>query len=201
MNKRTIMLTAAVFGTAGALASAGVAAGSSNGASLVIRHQVKGCHEWSLNGGSYGVVKTVKLSRGGTLSITDNHMWPRAHQAERPAIERAPGQAGRVFDGEDEGSVRRRPHAAHRRHGECDVHQAWHLQAAHQVARRLHADQDRRRGQRAASVGRRQPKPGVGVPRPPARAGRPRRGVFVSRPNRRMAPGRRSRRSSLRLRE
>jgi hypothetical protein len=76
MNKRTIMLTAAVFGAVGALASAGVAAGSSNGASLVIRHQVKGCHEWSLNGGSYGVVKTVKLSRGGTLSITDNDMMP-----------------------------------------------------------------------------------------------------------------------------
>ena len=52
MNKRTILMTAAVFGTVGALASAGAAAGSSNGANLVIRHQVKGCHEWSLNGGS-----------------------------------------------------------------------------------------------------------------------------------------------------
>ena len=76
MNKRTILMTAAVFGTVGALASAGAAAGSSNGANLVIRHQVKGCHEWSLNGGSYGVTKTVKLSRGGTLSITDNDMMP-----------------------------------------------------------------------------------------------------------------------------
>ena len=76
MNKRTILMTAAVFGTVGALASAGAAGGSSNGASLVIRHQVKGCHEWSLNGGSYGVTKTVKLSRGGTLSITDNDLMP-----------------------------------------------------------------------------------------------------------------------------
>jgi hypothetical protein len=76
MNKRTIMMTAAVVGTVGAFASAGAAAGSSNSASLVIRHQVKGCHEWSLNGGSYGVTKTVKLSRGGTLSITDNDMMP-----------------------------------------------------------------------------------------------------------------------------
>jgi hypothetical protein len=76
MNKRTIMMTAAVFAALGALTSAGVAAGSSNSASLVIRHQVKGCHEWSLNGGSYGVTKTLKLSRGGTLSITDNDMMP-----------------------------------------------------------------------------------------------------------------------------
>ena len=59
MNKRTIMMTAVVFGAAGAFAATGVAAGSSNSASLVIRHQVKGCHEWSLNGGSYGVAKTV----------------------------------------------------------------------------------------------------------------------------------------------
>jgi len=76
MNKQTIMMTAVALGAAGAIASAGVAAGSSNSASLVIRHQVKGCHEWSLNGGSYGVTKTVKLSRGGTLSITDNDMMP-----------------------------------------------------------------------------------------------------------------------------
>ena len=76
MNKRTIMMSAVVFGAVGAFASAGVAAGSSNSASLVIRHQVKGCHEWSLNGGSYGATKTLKLSRGGTLSITDNDMMP-----------------------------------------------------------------------------------------------------------------------------
>ena len=76
MNKRMIMLTAAAFGAAGAFTSAGVAAGSATGASLVIRHQVKGCHEWSLNGGAYGATKTVKLSRGGTLSITDNDLMP-----------------------------------------------------------------------------------------------------------------------------
>ena len=27
----------------------------------------RGCHEWSLNGGSYGATKTLTLSRGGTL--------------------------------------------------------------------------------------------------------------------------------------
>ena len=87
MNKQTIMMSAVVFGAVGAFASAGVAAGSSNSASLVIRHQVKGCHEWSLNGGSYGATKTLKLSRGGTLSITDNDMMP--HQLVKlsgPAI-------------------------------------------------------------------------------------------------------------------
>jgi hypothetical protein len=87
MNKRTIMMTAVVFGAVGAFASAGEAAGSSSNASLVIRHQVRGCHEWSLNGGAYGVTKTVALSRGGTLSITDNDMMPhQLIQLSGPAI-------------------------------------------------------------------------------------------------------------------
>jgi hypothetical protein len=95
MNKRTIMMTAVAFGAVGAIASAGAAAGSSNSASLVIRHQVKGCHEWSLNGGAYRVTTTVKLSRGGTLSITDNDMMP--HQLVKlsgPAIRERLVKAG-----------------------------------------------------------------------------------------------------------
>ena len=76
MNTRTIMLTAVAIGAAGALTSAGVAAASPSGANLVIRHQVKGCHEWSLNGGKYGVTQAVKLQRGGSLTITDNDMMP-----------------------------------------------------------------------------------------------------------------------------
>ena len=76
MNARVMLMTAVVVGAAGVLASTGVAAGSSNGASLVIRHQVKGCHEWSLDGGPYAVNRAVTLSRGGTLTITDNDMMP-----------------------------------------------------------------------------------------------------------------------------
>jgi hypothetical protein len=76
MNARAMLLTAVVVGAAGVFTSAGVAAGSSNNASLVIRHQVKGCHEWSLNGRAYGVNQAITLSRGGALTIIDNDMMP-----------------------------------------------------------------------------------------------------------------------------
>lgn len=69
------MATAAVFGTAAALLPAAAGA-ASPGANLTIRHQVRGCHDWSLNGGKYGVKQVVKLSRGGALTITDNDLMP-----------------------------------------------------------------------------------------------------------------------------
>ena len=76
MNARAMLMTVVVVGATGVLASAGMAAGNSNNASLVIRHQVKGCHEWSLDGGPYGTNRTITLSRGGALTITDNDMMP-----------------------------------------------------------------------------------------------------------------------------
>lgn len=75
MNPRTIMSSAAAIGAA-VLLSAGTAAASPGSANLVIRHQLRGCHTWSLNGGKYAVAQTVKLSKGGTLSITDNDLMP-----------------------------------------------------------------------------------------------------------------------------
>ncbi len=75
MKSRAIMVTAAVFGAAATILP--VAAGAASpGANLTIRHQVKGCHMWSLNGGKYGVSQVVKLSRGGSLTITDNDLMP-----------------------------------------------------------------------------------------------------------------------------
>ncbi|MDP9257551.1 MAG: hypothetical protein M3Q31_13475 [Actinomycetota bacterium] len=75
MSVRTFMATATALGAAAALLpAAGLAAPGS--ASLVIRHQLRGCHEWSLNGGKYSATQAVKLSRGGSLMITDNDLMP-----------------------------------------------------------------------------------------------------------------------------
>lgn len=75
MNARTFMATATALGAAAALLpAAGLAAPGS--ASLVIRHQLRGCHEWSLNGGNYSATQALKLSRGGSLTITDNDLMP-----------------------------------------------------------------------------------------------------------------------------
>ncbi len=74
MNSRIMATTTALFAAAALLPAAAGAAG--NSANLTIRHQVKGCHEWSLNGGKYGVKQVVKLQRGGSLTIVDNDLMP-----------------------------------------------------------------------------------------------------------------------------
>ena len=43
-------------------------------ASLRLDHFVRGCHNWSLNGGSYHAHQVVQLARGGTLFVTNNDL-------------------------------------------------------------------------------------------------------------------------------
>jgi hypothetical protein len=54
------------------LAGAASAATSASHASLLIRHQTRGCHSWSVNGGPYKVSQSITLRRGGWLTVTDN---------------------------------------------------------------------------------------------------------------------------------
>ena len=75
MNTKTFMATATALGAAAALLPAAGLAAPGN-ASLVIRHQLRNCHSWSLNGGTYRATQAVKLARGGTLMITDNDLMP-----------------------------------------------------------------------------------------------------------------------------
>lgn len=64
----------------GALATAALAlsmsalAATPKNATLVVRHQVRGCHAWSLNGGPYIVRQSVRLARGGSLTVTNNDL-------------------------------------------------------------------------------------------------------------------------------
>jgi hypothetical protein len=48
---------------------------------LNIRHQVVGCHTWSLNGGPYKPAQSLRLAPGASLAITDNDVM--AHQLVR----------------------------------------------------------------------------------------------------------------------
>lgn len=54
------------------------AAAPARSASVVIRHELRGCHTWSLNGGSYRAELAVSLARGGSLRITNND--PMVHK-------------------------------------------------------------------------------------------------------------------------
>jgi len=72
MKAKAFAVMAAV---AAALAvSVGGVAAASQSATLVIHHQVRGCHAWSLNGGPFIVRQVVKLGRGGSLTVTNNDL-------------------------------------------------------------------------------------------------------------------------------
>ncbi len=60
--------------SAGVLAAGASAAGNSS--ALLIRHQVHGCHSWSANGDPYKARQALKLTRGGSISVTNNDVMP-----------------------------------------------------------------------------------------------------------------------------
>ena len=60
--------------SAAALALASASTAAPRTASLQIDHFVRGCHNWSLNGGPNRVHQVVRLGRGGTLLVTNNDL-------------------------------------------------------------------------------------------------------------------------------
>ena len=75
MNRKKRIRTGAM-----ALALAGVFTGSalahSPQSTLTIRHQMRGCHAWSFNGGAYKASLKVTVARGTTLKVIDTDMMP-----------------------------------------------------------------------------------------------------------------------------
>jgi plastocyanin len=67
-----VAVVAATATSATALASAGAKGPST----LVIRHQLRGCHTWSANGDAYKPNQAISLPRGGSLSVTNNDVMP-----------------------------------------------------------------------------------------------------------------------------
>jgi plastocyanin len=71
------MTSKLAFGVATGIAALLLATVASAGsapakASLLIRHQVRGCHAWSVNGGPFKASQSTVLRRGGSLTITNN---------------------------------------------------------------------------------------------------------------------------------
>jgi hypothetical protein len=81
--KRILALAIVLTGLAVALAASAAPMSST----LVIRHQVRGCHSWSLNGAAWKVSQTVHLARGGSLLVTNNDvMYHRLIKVSGPAV-------------------------------------------------------------------------------------------------------------------
>jgi hypothetical protein len=61
--------------------------GQAIAAALVIRHQTRGCHTWSYDGGPFRATQTLQLHSGATLRITDNDVMPhRLVQVAGPSV-------------------------------------------------------------------------------------------------------------------
>jgi hypothetical protein len=75
--KRTLTILG-TLSIAASLVAAGTAGAAPSRASLAIRHQVRGCHSWSLNGGAFKATQTIALKRGAWLTITNNDVMPHA---------------------------------------------------------------------------------------------------------------------------
>lgn len=71
------VLTIATLATAAAAVSVSAAlAVAAPTAKIVITHQQKGCHSWSLNGGAFKPSQHLSLRRGGSVTITNNDVMP-----------------------------------------------------------------------------------------------------------------------------
>jgi hypothetical protein len=80
--KRILVLTAVLTGLSFALT-----ASAATPPTLVIHHQQRGCHAWSLSGGPMKVVQTVRVARGGALVITNNDvMFHKLIKVSGPAV-------------------------------------------------------------------------------------------------------------------
>jgi plastocyanin len=82
MNVIEKVLAGLALGAIGVVGPAAAATPATRAsATVLIHHQTAGCHAWSVNGGPYGASESVKLARGGKLTITNDDVM--THQVVR----------------------------------------------------------------------------------------------------------------------
>jgi hypothetical protein len=65
------------FAVAAILVGGAASATNASGhASILIRHQVQGCHAWSVDGGAFKARQSITLRRGAVLSILNSDVMP-----------------------------------------------------------------------------------------------------------------------------
>jgi plastocyanin len=77
-KKKTIrrLVAALAAGASSTLLVSAAASAHGTAATLTIRHQMRGCHTWSFNGGAYKATQSITLSRGATLAVKNNDVMP-----------------------------------------------------------------------------------------------------------------------------
>jgi plastocyanin len=77
MQKRTVIRGASVVALAAAAALAvASSAPATNSTAITIRHQMHGCHAWSINSGLFKPALVVTLRQGAVVRITNNDVMP-----------------------------------------------------------------------------------------------------------------------------
>ena len=74
-RKQTTRGAALLFAALAALAVTS-AAPAGSGATIAIRHQMRGCHSWSFNSGPFKPSLSVSIKAGTVLKITNNDVMP-----------------------------------------------------------------------------------------------------------------------------
>jgi hypothetical protein len=73
------------------VAQPGQTAYARTGAALTVRHQTRGCHDWSVNGAKYGLTHVLRLTTGARLTVTNNDVvGQRLIQVNGPSVGFAP---------------------------------------------------------------------------------------------------------------
>jgi plastocyanin len=73
MKFKPLLVGIAVSAVAATLVASASGAGN---AALIIRHQIRGCHTWSVNGGPYRANQTLRIQHGSFVTITNNDVMP-----------------------------------------------------------------------------------------------------------------------------
>ena len=68
--------TLSILAVAGTSLLIATNASPQTGTTLTIRHQLRGCHSWSINGGAYKPSLALTLTTGATLTIVNNDVMP-----------------------------------------------------------------------------------------------------------------------------
>jgi plastocyanin len=80
MNRFLIVITGlgivAALGAGFVSSTNAATATSPRSVKVLIRHQMRGCHAWSVNRGAFRVSQTARLARGGSATFTDNDIMP-----------------------------------------------------------------------------------------------------------------------------
>jgi hypothetical protein len=98
MRTKPIALAALV--AAALVLSLSAFAASPKSDALLIHHQVRGCHAWSLNGGPFIVHQSLHLAHGGSLTVTNNDlMVQELVKTSGPAVHRKLVQMGNMMIG------------------------------------------------------------------------------------------------------